>query len=144
MDPAQLLRTPDEDAPAVTRIWAEPEEQQLIGEALLALGMLEELPDLSHTPISACGRKISLGTYGVGKAKSDPIIIGDQLMSVLRLVINGVPLNACLIPLLLDCLQLWDSAAGRIVPTTQSQRLAYQHRRPQCFLLPVLPSWNLA
>ena len=106
VDPTQLLRAPDEGAPAVTRIWAEPEEQQRIGDALLELGMLEELPNLSDTPVSACGRKISLGSFGVEKAKSAPVIKGNLELCVLRLVINGVPLNACLIPLLLDCLQL--------------------------------------
>ena len=68
--------------------------------------MLEQLDSLADIPLGLDLLPISLGGSGVWKAKSPKIAVHGALLWVLRLVVNGIPLNACLLPMLLDCLEL--------------------------------------
>ena len=104
--PETLLIDLPPEAPSSSKLWASEEEKQLIGDRLAELGMVTVLQNLDMVPRGLDGRPVRLGGFGVGKAKAQPVLIGGDPVEVLRMMVNRIPLNACLMPLLLDCLQL--------------------------------------
>ena len=106
VDPESFLIEPSPSVPSRTKLWAAPAAAKELGDHLLDIGMLYEIPDEERIPKGADGKPLRLGGFGVKKAKSEPVEVNGSFLSVLRLVLNAIPINGCLIPLLFDCLQL--------------------------------------
>ena len=96
LDPSRVLlpESAIPDAPRCTRVWADEDEYQVIGEHLEDAGIFRPISDPDVPTVG--GEQIRSGAFGVVKPKDAPVALEDgSLAAVLRLVLNLIAANRC-------------------------------------------------